>query len=32
MPRYLFVYRRASDLNERMTPEDRQRQMQKWET
>jgi hypothetical protein len=32
MAKCLFVYRRGSDLANRMTPEDMQRQMQKWQT
>jgi hypothetical protein len=32
MAKFLFVYRRGSDLANQLTPEDMQRQLQKWQT
>jgi hypothetical protein len=32
MARFLFVYRRGSDVAAKMSPEEMQRQMQKWQT
>jgi hypothetical protein len=32
MAKFLFIYRRGSDAADRMTPEQMQQQMQKWQT